>query len=186
MVDLEQLRNESPDQKKLTIFGNLPYSFSSDITQLLLTFYADIERVVIMLQKEFSERLAAVPGTKAYGALTVYTQVLADCVLGPIIEGDQFYPSAKVQSQVIELRFYDQPKYGIKDDYIFKSLVKNLFSERRKKIRNTFTRHYGDKITNPEEFLKKHGFNPALRSDQIAVEDYVKLANLVADDIKLS
>ena len=78
------------------------------------------------------------PGTKAYGALTVYTQVLADCVLGPIVEGDQFYPPTKVQSQVIELRFYDQPKYEIKDNYTFKALVKNLFSERRKKIRNTF------------------------------------------------
>ena len=53
LVDLEELRKSYPEQKKLTIFGNLPYSFSSDITQLFLTFPTEIERVVIMLQKSF-------------------------------------------------------------------------------------------------------------------------------------
>lgn len=91
--------------KDLTVFGNIPYSFSSEIVLKLIHSRASIKRVVLMLQKEFAQRLAAKPGTKAYGSLSIACQLWTETRLGPIIAGSNFHPRANVDSLLIELLF---------------------------------------------------------------------------------
>ncbi len=181
-LDLEELMKEHDFsvEQGLTVFGNLPYSFSSEIIFHLLTFSKSVNRAILMLQKEFAARLAAKADTKAYGSLSIFTQIKAAASLGPIVAGDCFHPEAKVESQVIELRFYKEPKYQIADDLLFRQVVLALFSERRKKITNTLKKLKAVTIEHPKEFLVEHGFNPDARPENLTVEDYVRLSNIIS------
>ncbi len=181
-IDFEELikENDFDLAQGLTVFGNLPYSFSSDIIFHLLTFAKSVNRSILMLQKEFAARLAAKVNTKAYGSLSIFTQIKADTLLGPIISGDCFHPEAKVESQVIELRFFKEPKYQINDDLLFRQVVLAMFSERRKKITNTLKKLKAVTIENPKEFLVEHNFNPDARPENLSVEDYVRLSNIIS------
>lgn len=173
LVDFSEIGNE------LTVFGNLPYSFSSEITIHLLEFSANINRAIIMLQKEFAERLAASPGTRDYGILSILVQLKADTLLGPIIEGQSFYPAPEVQSQMIELRFYKEPKYKIDDNLTLKKIIHGVFKERRKKIANTLVRAGFDKPS-ALRALSEAGIPENDRPEDISVEKYVQLSNLLA------
>ena len=164
---------------KLTVFGNLPYSFSSEIILHLLEFSDSVSRAIVMLQKEFAERLAAQPGSRKYGILTVLTQLKAEALLGPIINGDSFYPAPDVQSQMIELRFYSEPKYQINDNLTFKKILHGVFKERRKKIPNTLVKVGYDK-DRVLSALATASIPESSRPEDVSVEQYVKLANTLS------
>lgn len=168
----------SKGTNNLVVFGNLPYSFSSQIIFHLLEFSCSIKRAILMLQKEFAERLAAVPSTKAYGALSVITQLKAEAVLGPIFPGDCFYPRAAVDSQVIELRFFKEPKYEIKDDLFLKQLIQAAFSKRRKKLVNTLTK-LDLSSENILDSLSSLGISKDARAEELSVEEFVALAKII-------
>lgn len=174
-VDFESLGD------KLTIFGNLPYSFSTDIILHVIEYRKNIKRCIFMLQKEFSRRLAGVPGTKAYGTLSINLQIHCDVSLGPVIKGTSFYPTTEVDSQVVELRMHDKPKYEIKDRLVLAEILSLAFSKRRKKISNSLS---GYKKMPGEELakvLEKAGISGDVRPEDISVESYVKLANFLSD-----
>lgn len=122
---------------KLAIFGNVPYSFSTDIVFHLLKHHTVVDRAVLLLQKEFAERLAAKSGTKAYGSLSVAVQLWADLRLGPIIPGTAFHPPAKVESQFIELKFLAEPKVKTSDYAWLEKVVRASFVKKRKMLHNS-------------------------------------------------
>ncbi len=94
--------------KDLVVFGNLPYVFSTDIVFHLLAHHQVVKRAVLMLQREFAERMAASPGGRTYGVLSVGCQMQADIILGPIISGDSFHPPTSVESRLVEMRMASQ------------------------------------------------------------------------------
>ena len=121
----------------LTVFANLPYAFSTDIVFHLLEHHEVMKRAVLLFQKEFSERIAASPGGRIYGVLSVMVQVWCATELGPIIPGDAFHPSTKVDSQLIELCFRTQPLISHELFPMFELVVKLSFGQRRKKAFNS-------------------------------------------------
>lgn len=123
--------------RDLVVFGNLPYAFSTDIIFRLIDQAAVMKRAVLLLQREFAERLAAGPGGRTYGLLTVSCRIWADARLGPIIPGTSFHPPAKVESQVVELTFRREPRVPLEDIMWFKRFVAACFLKRRKKIVNS-------------------------------------------------
>lgn len=125
--------------KGADIYGNLPYSFSTEILFHLLTGAGVFRRAVIMLQKEFVQRIAAEPGSRAYSALSVAIQRKATTRLGPIIDGSSFLPETKVQSQVIEITFRDLPPPDTWEELWIERVVRAAFSERRRKLINSLT-----------------------------------------------
>lgn len=122
---------------ELVVFGNLPYSFSTDIVFCLIDHAAVIKRAVLLLQREFAERLAAGPGGRTYGLLSVSCQLWADVRLGPVIPGTAFHPPARVESQVVELIFRRTPRVSLSDPLWFKRFVAACFLKRRKKVVNS-------------------------------------------------
>jgi 16S rRNA (adenine1518-N6/adenine1519-N6)-dimethyltransferase len=166
-------------KEKWTIFANLPYSISSPVILKLIDNYQNLKRAVLLLQKEFAERLFAVPDTRDYGSLSVQIQLIANVKAGPIISGDCFYPSASIESQVIEIEFLEKPKYIVEDKAFFDKLVRAAFSQRRKKIVGTIS----GQLKIPAEQIRKQleniGVSADSRAENLTLEDYVKLSNSI-------
>lgn len=160
----------------LVVFGNLPYSFSTDIIFHLLSFSSNIKRAILLLQKEFAERLAAVPGTKAYGTISVNLQLLADLRLGPIFDGSCFHPPTKVQSRVIEVRMLPAPRVPVTDRLWFKRVVHAAFHERRKMLSNSMQASGLFRGVNLDEVLQLCGIDSKRRAETLTLEEFSKLA----------
>lgn len=173
VFDIESLGTD------LVVFGNLPYSLSTDIILYLVSHYRNIQRAVVLLQKEFSERLFAAPGSKKYGTLSVQVQLYAKVFPGPIIAGDCFYPEAAVESQVIELRFFDSPAYPVQDTYLFSRIVAAAFFKRRRKLLNSVQQSKAIDMGHFHAALDATGISPDIRAEDLAVAQFVALANAV-------
>ncbi len=161
----------------LTVFGNLPYSLSTDIVFHVLGFHKVVRRAVFLLQKEFVQRMAASPGGKTYGVLSISCQLRADISCGPVISGDCFHPPTEVASQVVALNVLPGPRFPIKSEERFLRVVKGAFRERRKKILNSLR---GAGLGSEDEVkaaLQLAGIDSNQRAETVGVENYTVLAN---------
>lgn len=122
--------------KKLRLIGNLPYNLSSPILFHCLCARAHIEDMHFMLQKEVVERIVAVPGSKAYGRLSVMVQQVCDVENLFVIQPDAFEPPPKVDSAVVRLQPLAAPRWPC-DDTCFDRVVRAAFSQRRKMVRKS-------------------------------------------------
>jgi 16S rRNA (adenine1518-N6/adenine1519-N6)-dimethyltransferase len=113
------------------VVSNLPYSISSPIIFKLLDH--EFERAVVMLQKEFADRMVASPDTDDYSRLTVNVYYRAECRVLEKVPKSRFWPMPKVDSAVVELR-PRPPPFPVRDEKLFLKLVELLFQQRRKKI----------------------------------------------------
>ena len=116
------------------IVANLPYSISSDVTLKLLQ--SEFDAAILMYQYEFAERLVADAGGKDYGRLSVHVQYKTEASMVRKVPKGAFEPAPKVDSAVIRL-IPRPPPYPAHDEKFFFSVTKALFSQRRKKIKNT-------------------------------------------------
>lgn len=123
-------------QEKIRVVGNLPYNISSPMIEKVILERAGVDRAVFMLQAEVAQRLAAKPGTKAYGALTVWVQYHAMVRLLFPVPRKAFYPVPKVESMVVELDFRTPHPRRTPDVTHLRKVVKAAFAYRRKTILN--------------------------------------------------
>lgn len=151
LIQGDATKIEWPHTDKLV--ANLPYAISS--TVLFRFFEAKIPLAILMLQREFGERLTAQPNTKQYGRLTVMAAYHSIVELLEVIEPEAFYPPPVVSSALVRVFRKDQPRFIVKDQILFGQLVTALFNQRRKKIRTPLKAFLGkgdfqwlqDKIT---------------------------------------
>lgn len=162
--------------QKLRVFGNLPYNISTPIMFHLLQYYNIIADMHFMLQKEVVKRLCAAPNSKAYGRLTVMAQYF--CQVFPVLEvpPTAFKPAPKVDSAVVRLIPYETLPYPAKDFKIFSQVCSMAFNQRRKTLRNAL----GQLFT--VEQLEALNISPSARPENLTVEDFVRLANFLADN----
>jgi 16S rRNA (adenine1518-N6/adenine1519-N6)-dimethyltransferase len=116
------------------VVSNLPYQISSPITFKLLDIGFDV--AVLMLQREFAERMIAKPGTENYGRLSVGVYYRADCEIMLNVPRHAFWPQPKVDSCVVRL-VPKPPPFKLKDRQVFYDVTRAIFSHRRKKILNS-------------------------------------------------
>ncbi|WP_419623436.1 16S rRNA (adenine(1518)-N(6)/adenine(1519)-N(6))-dimethyltransferase RsmA, partial [Thiolapillus sp.] len=123
--------------EKLRIIGNLPYNISTPLLFHLLENAYCLQDMHFMLQKEVVERMAAGPGSKTYGRLSVMLQAYCQVqMLFPIGAG-AFQPAPKVESAFVRLIPYEKPPFAIENPALFSKVVTQSFSQRRKTLRNT-------------------------------------------------
>ena len=163
------------------VYGNLPYSLSTEIIFHLLRFSHRIRRALIMLQREFVARMGAAPGSRTYGALSVALQRKAQVRLGPEIAGDSFFPETKVWSQVVELVFTPRAPSDIWEDLWVERVVRAAFSERRRKIINSLVS--SNILTNDEARLALSAaeIDPQVRAETLSVAQYERLTRHVRE-----
>tara|TARA_R110001599_G_scaffold1889_4_gene9648 strand:- start:65733 stop:66506 length:774 start_codon:yes stop_codon:yes gene_type:complete len=150
---------------KTYVVGNLPYYITSPILFSLLEHRDLFEDAILMMQKEVAERLAADISTKAYGILSVQTQLMSSVELLFDVSPNSFSPPPKVQSSVLRLTF-DQPDLECSDQNL-KTVVRTAFNQRRKKISNSLKPVLGD--------LQPEGYDFDLRPENWKPATYAKL-----------
>ncbi len=160
----------------LFVFGNIPYVFSTEIVFQLLKHRQNIAHAVLMTQREFAERVAASPGGREYGSLSVAVQVFADVELGPIVPGDSFHPPTAVQSRVMKLSFLKTPRVAVKDPDYFEMVVRAAFSQRRKKVLNSLLSRGRWTKEVLLRALELSGISPDTRAEQIDIAHFAGLA----------
>lgn len=174
-VDFSALAGEPmPEDGRIRLAGNLPYNLSSPILFHALDHAAAIRDMHFMLQKEVVERMAAPPGSKVYGRLSVMLQ--AYCAVTPLfkVPPGAFRPAPKVDSAVVRLVPRAPHTVGIDDPRRFAAIVRAAFGQRRKTLRNALAGEAD------EALIEAAGLAPGARAEQLAVADFVRLANLAA------
>lgn len=162
------------DGQDFAIIGNYPYNISSQIFFRLLEVKERVPVCSGMLQREVAERLAAKPGTKARGILSVLLQAWYDVEYLFTVSENVFNPPPKVKSGVIRLKRNDVKDLGC-DETLFKTVVKTTFGMRRKTLRNSVKSLLSGGATISADHLLN------LRPEQLTVEQFVELTNLVAE-----
>jgi 16S rRNA (adenine1518-N6/adenine1519-N6)-dimethyltransferase len=157
--------------QSLRVIGNLPYNISTPLIFHLLKYAEYIMDMHFMLQKEVVERLAAQPGTAAYGRLSIMLQY--HCQVMPLFDvpAAAFYPPPQVDSGVVRFLPHREKIHSLHDYSHFALIVREAFSHRRKTLRNSLKRIIS------EEAWAQIPIDSHLRPEQLSVEDYVAISN---------
>ena len=158
-------------RENFAIIGNFPYNISSQILFKVLDHRKQVTQVVGMIQKEVAERLAAGPGSKTYGILSVLLQAYYRIEYLFTVNETVFIPPPKVKSAVIRLTRNETEKLDC-DEVLFFKVVKTAFNQRRKTLRNSLKTFYIDYEKGELQHLA------GKRAEELGVEDFVKLTQL--------
>ncbi len=150
----------------VAVIGNFPYNISSQIFFQILKYRNNVSECVGMIQKEVAERIAAGPGSKTYGILSVLLQAWYDIEYLFTVHENVFNPPPKVKSAVIRLKRNNVKELGC-DEKMFVTVVKQAFNQRRKTLRNSL------RSLIPAEIIDNEIFNK--RPEQLSVAEFVDL-----------
>ena len=150
----------------IAVIGNFPYNISSQIFFRILKYRNSVSECVGMIQKEVAERIAARPGSKTYGILSVLLQAWYDIEYLFTVNENVFNPPPKVKSAVIRLKRNSVKELEC-DENLFVTVVKQAFNQRRKTLRNSL------RTMIPAEIIDNEIFNK--RPEQLSVAEFVEL-----------
>jgi 16S rRNA (adenine1518-N6/adenine1519-N6)-dimethyltransferase len=171
-LDLDQFPG-----KKIHLIGNFPYNISSQIFFKVLENRQRIDSVVCMLQKEVAQRIASPHGTKKYGILSVLLQAYYNIEYLFSVKPGSFFPPPKVNSGVIRMKRNDRKALPCDDD-LFRRVVKAVFNQRRKMIRNSIQSILLN-LDSEYELLSK-------RPEQLDVQQFIELTQWVEKQQELN
>jgi 16S rRNA (adenine1518-N6/adenine1519-N6)-dimethyltransferase len=174
-LDFTALLKTMPvEGQKLRVFGNLPYNISTPLMFHLFDHADSIEDMHFMLQKEVVTRLAAGPGSKNYGRLSVMAQYYCQVIPVLSVPPGAFKPPPKVDSAVVRLVPHNTPPVQVASVNTLERVCAQAFNQRRKTIRNSLK----DCLT--EEQLTQIGLNPTARAEVLSLQDFATIANAVS------
>lgn len=163
---------------RLCVVGNLPYCITSDIVLQLVREAPVLERAVIMVQDDVAARLAAPPGTRAYGSLTVAVALRFE--VQPVVRAPRqaFWPAPEVDSMVLRLVPRQAPDLG--DPVRLEQVVRAAFAQRRKTLAKGLAAGLALERPAVEAELRALGLDPACRAETLAPGDFVRLARALS------
>jgi len=156
--------------ERLLVIGNLPYNISTPLLLQMLEQIDRIDRMVFMFQREVVDRLTAVPATKAYGKLSVVTQLKCRARLALEVPPQAFWPEPKVDSAVVVLDPIPQEARLMYEEQTLTSILSAAFNQRRKTLRNSL------KSLVSEGVLISLGIDPNARAETLTPETYASLS----------
>ena len=161
---------------RVLILGNLPYSVGKPILMALIEARAAIHEMALMLQREVAERIAAPPGGKSYGSLSVFTQLNCDVRLALRVQPGAFRPPPKVDSAVLHLRVLREPRVPLADPRRFESVVRAAFAQRRKMLANALGAGLGLPLDSVRRGAAAAGVDPTRRAETLSLSEFAALA----------
>jgi len=176
-LDLDKLVHDSTGiNRSYKIVANLPYYITTPLVMHFLESGLNIDRIVIMVQKEVAERFAAQAGTKDYGALTVNVNFYAQTKIAFTVSRHVFIPKPDVDSAVVDLKIWNEPPFKVYNINTLKKLVKAAFNQRRKTLSNALKvlDIGGETIA---DVLKECGIDLKRRGETLTLEEFVRVAN---------
>lgn len=165
--------------ESVKVCANLPYYITSPIIMRLLESRLPIDEIEVMVQREAAQRLCAEIGSREAGAVSVAVEYFGESEILFEVGRESFFPSPKVDSAVIKITLYKEPKYKVRDEKAFFTLVKAAFSQRRKTLVNSVSSTL--KIPKSEiiSALKTLNISESVRAEKLTMEDFVNLCDLL-------
>ena len=160
------------------VVANLPYYISTPIIQRLIACRSQFSSLTLMLQKEVAERIAASPGGKEYGYISVLVQLYTEPRIEFMVPPGAFAPRPEVDSAVVTLAIRDRPAVSVKDEQFLIRVVKAAFSQRRKTLRNALKQLDvpGEKMGLVQGAI---GIDLGRRAETLSVEEFGRLADFL-------
>jgi len=155
----------------LRIVGNLPYNISTPLLFHLLSQARCIRDMHFMLQKEVVDRLAAAPGSRQYGRLSVMIQYRCRVTRLFTIGPGAFQPPPRVESAFVRLEPYRELPVAVHDETVLETLVRQAFAQRRKTLRNAL------RGILEEESIRSLGIDPSVRAEMLGLSEFAALAD---------
>ena len=160
------------------VIANLPYYITTPIIMLFIEQAKYCKSIVVMVQKEVAERLSAKPSSSDYGSITVSVNAVSDTEIIKYVGREKFLPPPNVDSAVIKMDI-NRNKFIINDELAFKKLVKNAFLMKRKTFTNNVIKSYNVSRESVESALISLNLNANCRAEDISVENFIKLSELL-------
>ena len=176
-VDFNKLLNQ--EKAPVKVVANLPYQISTPLLFRFIELKKLFFSLTLMLQKEVAERMAAPPGGKEYGPLSIFVQLVSNLSIRFFVKPTAFFPPPKVESAVIHMIWKEKSMVEVKDEEWFKKIVKGCFSYRRKTLINALK--HSDLLfpIDIEPKVMKIGIDPQRRPETLSIQELANLAEVL-------
>lgn len=160
-----------------SIAGNLPYNAATPLIMRFIEMSGGPGQLVVMVQKEVAQRIAARPATPAYGSLSVAVQYAMTVERAFTLGPQAFYPRPKIDSTVIVLRRRAHKAVEVADEYRFLKVVRAAFAYRRKTLANSLSLALGAQRSDVTRILQDLALSTEIRGEQLGLADFARLAD---------
>ena len=171
------------DEQSVKLVANLPYYVTTPIIVKLLKEKYNFKSLTIMIQKEVAERMAAEPGNKDYGALSLLVQYYCNTEIVRKVPPACFIPRPKVDSIVIRLEKLDNPRVEVQNEKLFFDIIRNSFNMRRKTLWNG-VKNIGLSKEKLEEAFDEANIDIKRRGETLSIEEFAALADAIYSRMK--
>lgn len=161
--------------RKIVVAGNIPYYITSPLIEKLVEHRREIDRAVLLAQREFAERIASNPGTKRYASISVFCQTFSEVELLFVVPALKFKPKPKIDSRLIRFKLRENPPFEIPSEKEFEWTVRTFFPQRRKTILNALLR-CGLSKESAENILHRLNLAKNLRPENLSPEIFAKIS----------
>lgn len=181
-VDLHALfQDRFQEVERVSVVANLPYYVTTPIMMKLLEERLPLKNIVVMIQKEVAERMAASPGGKEYGSLSVAVQYYCEPEIVCTVPHTVFIPQPNVESAVIRLKVREEPPVRVSDEALFFEVVQASFAQRRKTLWNNLKARYNQLMGTEalQEALEEAQIEPSRRGETLSLDEYARLSEAI-------
>ncbi len=167
--------------KKITVVGNLPYYITTPIIERIIDNASLIRSALVLVQREFADRLMANAGSKNYSSLSCFVQYHMRPIYLFTIKSSSFYPAPDVDSSLVRLEMLDAPSVKVRDETTLFKVIRSSFNQRRKTIGNSLSRELALNLPKTElsAILKSIHIDPAARPETLSLADFAKISDAV-------
>ena len=180
-VDIDRIIEEYNEGRPIKVVANLPYYITTPIIMKLFESGALIESITVMVQKEVADRMAAGPGNKDYGSLSLAVGFYADARTVLDVPPSSFIPQPNVGSAVVKLTKYPEPKVTVKDAKYLFEIIRTSFNQRRKTLSNSLSNNasLGASRDKVNAALVKMGIDERARGETLTLEQFAELSDIL-------
>ena len=179
-TDLKEIVDKYSDGMPVSVCANLPYYITTPILMYLLESGVKLSSITVMVQNEVAARLVAPAGSTDYGAITAVLGFYGEARKLFKVSAGSFMPAPKVDSAVVKIDLYPEPKHFPSDERFFRNLIKAAFEMRRKTLVNAINAKFPHiEKSRIAEALVSLGFSETVRGEKLSTEDFARLSNIL-------
>ena len=176
------------EQSHIKVVSNLPYNISTPVIINLLEGNLPIKLMVLMLQKEITERMTAIPGTKEYGILSIITQLFSEVAVVKTLPPEVFWPRPEVYSSLVKISV-NKERYAdrITDYHLFKKIIHAIFTSRRKTLRNSLEQLKLPNISREhlKRIIENMQLDERVRGETLNLDQLIHLSEAIVNRITI-